>query len=151
MQKQTYTADSISDARKKHQEALDTLRHIEKGGKSIYRHDEALRMEHEASQELNSLLNNPAAQALAARKRSEALAAEREKVRRDEQAARAKEQEEKFKAEAKSRWLAAGGTELSFALNADSLWTDEVKRRTQEPSEVERMQQNLRSTGQYSI
>ncbi len=52
-----------------------------------------------------------------------------EDARKAEQADHAKEQEETFMASAKSRWLASGGTEASFAENAPSLWTAELNRR----------------------
>jgi hypothetical protein len=49
----------------------------------------------------------------------------------NQQQEHAKEQEASFKASARTRWLASGGTEQTFEENADSLWTEEVKRRSQ--------------------
>jgi hypothetical protein len=146
----TYTEDSIDQARTKWQDARELVQHIESGGRSIYRVDEARRAEEDAHKELDDALKY--AGPLAARKRARELAAKREQEHHTEQVEHAATEKAAFLASAKARWLAAGGSEHQFSEQFETLWTDEVRRRVQqEPTEVERVKQKLRATGQYSI
>ena len=146
----TYTEDSIDQARTKWQEARELVQHIESGGKSTYRIDEARRAEEDAHKELNDALKY--AGPLAARKRAREFAEKREQEHHTEQVQHAAEEKASFRAEVRARWLAAGGSEHQFSEQFESLWTDEVRRRVQqEPSEVERMKQKMHSTGRYSF
>jgi hypothetical protein len=146
----TYTEDSIDQARTKWQDARELVQHIESGGRSIYRIDEARRAEEDAHKELDDALKY--AGPLAARKRAREFAEKREQEHHTEQVQHAAEEKATFLASAKARWLAAGGSEQQFSEQFESLWTDEVRRRVrEEPTEVERVKQKLRETGQYGI
>jgi len=56
-----------------------------------------------------------------------------------------------FRAEAKQRWLAAGGSENAFNERFEGMWIDEVEQRVQQtPNEQEAMRQKLLSSGRYT-
>lgn len=145
----TYTEDSIDQARTKWLDARDLRERIEKGERSIYRLDEAYQMETDAERELEDALRH--AGPLAAQKRAREFAAKREQERHADQVQHSAEEKAKFRADAKTRWLASGGSEHSFNENFESLWTDELKRRVQGPSEHDIMAQRLRASGRYSL
>jgi len=148
--RKTYTENSIEEARTKYFEARELVQHIEAGGKSIYRIDEARRAEEDANKELEDALKYAAP--LAARKRAREAAEKREQERHTAQVQHASEEKAAFKTEARTRWLAVGGTEHSFNENFESLWTDEVKRRVQQrETPHEQTKQKLRQSGRYDV
>lgn len=145
----TYTEDTVEQARTKWQDARELVQRIESGERSIYSIHDARQAEEDAKQELNDALQH--AGPLAAAKSARESAAKREQERHAEQVQHSAEEKAKFRAEAKARWLAVGGNEHSFAENFESLWTEEVKRRTQGPSEQDIMMQRMRASGRYSL
>ncbi len=147
--RKTYTEDSIDEARAKLQEVSDTLAHVEKGGTSIYRHDQLLRMEEEAQQELEDALKY--AGPLAARKRAREFAEKREAEKKQSQQEHAASEKAAYRIEAKAKWLAVGGSEHAFNENFESMWTTEVMKRTQGPDLKEQTKQRLAKTGRYSL
>jgi hypothetical protein len=146
----TYTEDSIDQARSKWQDARELVQHIEAGGKSIYRIDEARRAEEEANKELEDALKY--AGPLAARKKAREFAEKREQERHAAQVQHATDEKAAFKTEARTRWLAVGGSEHSFNENFEGLWTDEVKRRVQQrETPHEQIKQKLLQSGRYDV
>lgn len=145
----TYTEDSIDQARAKWHDARELVQHIESGGKSIYRIDEARRAEEDAHKELNDALKY--AGPLAARKRAREFAEKREQERHTEQVQHAATEKAQFRAEARARWLSVGGNEHNFNENFEQMWTAELMKRTQGPSQLEQTKQKLVQSGRYDI
>lgn len=145
----TYTEDSVEQARTKWLDARDLVQRIESGERSIYSIHEARQAEDDAKRELDDTLLH--AGPLAAQKQAREFAAKREQERHTAQVQHSAEEKAKFRAEAKARWLAVGGNEHSFAENFESLWTEEVKRRTQGLTETEKLEQRMRASGRYSL
>ncbi len=148
-QQKIYTEDSIDQARAKWHDTHDLVLRIQSGERSVYTIHEARQAEDDAKRELDDALLHAAP--LAAAKRARELAASREKERHTEQVQHTANEKSKFRAEAKARWVVAGGSEHAFAENFESLWTEEVKRRVQGPSEQEALQQRLIQSGRYSF
>jgi len=73
-------------------------------------------------------------------------------VREAPQRERAAQEKAAWKASAKTRWLEAGGSGHSFNEKFEQMWTDEVMRRTQGPSQQEQSTRKyLHSRVSYSI
>jgi len=149
----TYDENSVDEARAKWDEASALVQYIQAGGRSIHTLHEARQSENDARMLLDDAIKNAGHLQLAKREREQeqaknaALEAERHAAQVEHAAA----EKANFRAEAKTRWLAAGGSEHSFGEQFESLWTDEVRRRVQlVPNEQEAMRQKLAQSGRYS-
>jgi hypothetical protein len=143
-----YTENSIDEAREKWDKARDLVRHIEAGGRSVYDIYEARQRENDANREMQDAIANSSHLRAAKQVREQQEKLQAEKVK--EQQAFAVEEKKKFRAEALQRWLAVGGTEQQFSEQFESMWTEEVRRRTtQAVGDEEQMFERMRASGRY--
>lgn len=143
-----YDENSIDRAREKLQAARDLVQHIESGGSSIYTVYEARQKYDEASSELDDAIKFSSHLQMAKRIREAEAVKEAKRVK--EQQAHAAEEKKTFLAAAKQRWLAVGGNEHSFNQEAESMWVEEVKRRTTQAVGLkEKFVEDMRKSGRY--
>jgi hypothetical protein len=105
---------------------------------------EEMRDAKEAFDKMNSKVM---AHTLAARAKSQAMKAEREKKQKAEQEARAEQEERDTKKEFRTRYLTAGGTEAQFEKAWPAMWANELERRTLEGKD--RTRERLLASGRY--
>jgi hypothetical protein len=143
-----YDENSIDKARAKWDEASALVQHIQAGGNSIYDIHEAHQKESEARSELDDAVKYSSHLQLAKRQRE--IDAAKEAERKKELQENAVAEKAAFRQDAKERWLAVGGTEHSFNEQYESLWIDELKRRTMGHKNMqEQMVEDLRKSGKY--
>jgi hypothetical protein len=124
-------------------------KHNQAYGAQINIRDSAHQTVESVEQELTKAQNDFARRRYLARLDAQKQAAidEREAPQRE----RAAQDKAAFLASAKTRWLAAGGSEHAFNENSESLWTTEVMKRMQAPDAREQTKQQLARSGRYSL
>ncbi|HEX3643704.1 MAG TPA: hypothetical protein VHV10_20635 [Ktedonobacteraceae bacterium] len=143
-----YDENSIDKAREKLQAARDLVTHIESGGTSVYTIYEAHQKYDVASRELDDAIKFSSHLQMAKRIREEEAVKAAEKVK--EQQAHAAAEKADFRAQAKERWLAVGGNEHQFSEQFESMWTEEVRRRTTQAVGLkEQFMESMRKSGMY--
>jgi hypothetical protein len=139
----------------KEQQKLDATPRIRNGkhntgyGAQLNIRDAALARVEAAQQELTTAQN-----AFSRGRRLAKLDAQRQ-AEKDERDAPMLEQAEKKKAEwmanARTRWLAEGGSELLFQMKSEDMYADYIQKKMQGPDLVEQLKQKFRATGRYDI
>jgi hypothetical protein len=145
-----YDENSIDKAREKWLDARDLVDHIKGGGNSLIDIYVAHQRESEAKTELDNAVKYSSHLQQAKRERERLAKLEAEKTKELQENAVA--EKAAFRKDARARWMAVGGTEHSFNENFESLWVDELKKRTTEHRTTqEQMMHDMLKSGKYYV
>src|SRR5437588_3196155 len=126
-QHKAYDENSVSKAREKWLDARDLVQRIENGERSIYTIHDARQAVSDAERELEDAQHYAGHLAAAAqyRKQVDAQDAEHKQREQELQKAYSAESKAKFREEARSKWLNAGGLESDFNEAFPGMWQKE--------------------------